>query len=287
MKNAPRTLLKIRKEYSSFHGNYIRIADRILADPALLIRGKVADVARSCGCDSAQIIRFCKKLGFGGFSDMKQAIIRDLIPFQTEATPEELNDKQGFRQLAHDFRAGYRRVVDDTVTMFDEEILLQAVGAIRGAHRIMICGVGASGIVGEDFQMKLVRMGYPAHCHGEPATRRMLCALLGKGDLMIAISFRGKNREVLECAKLAKGNGCRILAITNFRTSPLAEMSDIPLLTAAEEDDFRIGAMTSRLSQLMVVDMLAVLLATRDMENTGLVLAKTNTMLNDDEENAK
>ena len=136
MKNAPRTLLKIRKEYSSFHGNYIRIADRILADPALLIRGKVADVARSCGCDSAQIIRFCKKLGFGGFSDMKQAIIRDLIPFQTEATPEELNDKQGFRQLAVDLVARSLEGVEAGLQFVDPlEVFTVAAGCQQQGRR--------------------------------------------------------------------------------------------------------------------------------------------------------
>ena len=68
--STPETLLKIREAYPSFHGNYIRIADCILKNPGLLIRDKLSDVACACNCDNAQIIRFCQKLGFKGFSNM-------------------------------------------------------------------------------------------------------------------------------------------------------------------------------------------------------------------------
>lgn len=278
----PKTLLKIRQAYSSFHGNYARIADRILENPSVLIRDRVADTAAACGCDNAQIIRFCQKLGFKGFSEMKQAVIRDLIPFRTEVGTAELKKKKGFQRLVHDVRSGYQRTVDNTASMFEESAFQIAASAIHEAGRIMICGAGASGIVGEDLQMKLSRMGYPVCGVGDSVTRRMLCSLLTAKDLLIAISFRGTNREVLECVKTARKNGCRIAAITNFRTSPLAALSDIVLLTAAEEDDFRIGAMTSRLAQLMVVDFLCVLAASRDPE-AGRALAKTYSILNERE----
>ena len=282
-----KTVLKIRREYPSLRGNFIRIADRILQNPALLIQDKVADVAADCGCDNAQIIRFCQKLGFKGFSDLKQAMIHDLIPFRTEADAIGGENPKGFQHLVHDFRSGYQRTINDTAAMFDEELLLQTVAAIRNARKIMICGIGASGIVAEDLQMKLVRLGYPVHFHAEPTTRQMLCSLLDKHDLLVAISFRGENRDVLNCVRVAKENGCRIAAITNFRTSPLAKKSDFLLSTATEEDDFRIGAMTSRISQLLVVDMLTVLLASGNPEKTGLALAKTHTVLHDSMEESK
>ena len=74
------------------------------------------------------------------------------------------------------------------------------------------------------------------------------------------------------------------MAITNYSNSPLANSSDIVLLTSSEEDDFRIGAMTSRLSQLMIVDILSVMLALNDMKKTERNLTKTYTVLNDNKE---
>lgn len=287
MNETPKTLLKIRQSYSSFHGKYVRIADRILQNPGILIRDKVSDVSAICGCDNAQIIRFCQKLGFKGFSDMKRAIAHDLIPLRTDVDPADLGKNGSFDRLTGDFRKDYLRTVNDTVSMLDEKTVLRTAEAIRKAKKIMICGAGASGIVGEDLQMKLVRMGYSAFCHKAPAMNKMLCSLLDRKDILIAISFRGENPEILQYVKTAKKNGCRIAAITNFPLSPLAAEADLPLITAAEEDDFRIGAMTSRISQLMIVDILSIVLASNDMKKTGLALAKTHTILHENEEAEK
>ena len=114
-----------------------------------------------------------------------------------------------------------------------------------------------------------------------------MCSLMEKNDLLIAVSFRGEDPDVLKYAENASKNGCRIAAITNFPNSPLAQAADFPLITASEENDFRIGAMTSRLSQLMIVDILSVMLAFYDMEKTERNLAKTHTILHENKEKKK
>lgn len=282
--STPKTLLKIREAYSSFHGNYICIADCILQNPGLLIRDKVSDVARACNCDNAQIIRFCQKLGFKGFSDMKRALSHDLILQQTKVDIDSVNQGSGFGRILENFRKDYQHTVNDTLAVCNEKSIQQTVDKIKKARKIMLCGLGSSGIVCEDLQMKLIRMGYSAFYHGKPTINKMMCSLLEKSDLMIVISFRGENTEVVNCAKVAKDNGCPVVAITNYSNSPLANLSDIVLLTSSEEDDFRIGAMTSRLSQLMIVDILSVMLALNDMKKTERNLAKTYTILNDNKE---
>ena len=284
IESTPKTLLKIRETYSSFHGNYIRIADCILQNPGLLIRDKVSDVAAACKCDNAQIIRFCQKLGFKGFSDMKRAISHDLIPLQTKVDIDSVSKGSGFSRLLEDFRKDYLQTVNDTLAVCDEKAVMQTVGYIKKARKIMLCGFGASGIVCEDLQMKLVHMGYPAFYHSKPTLNRMMCSLLGKNDLMIVVSFRGENAEIINYADVAKKNGCPITAVTNYSNSPLALLSDTVLLSSSEEDDFRIGAMTSRMSQLMVIDILSVMLALNDIKKTERNLAKTHTILKENKE---
>lgn len=270
--------------YSSFHGNYIRIADCILQNPGLLIRDKVSDVAAACNCDNAQIIRFCQKLGFKGFSDMKRAISYDLIPLQSRVDIDSVSKGGGFGELLENFRRDYFQTVNDTIAMSSEKIMLKIIDKIKKARKIMICGLGASGIVAEDLQMKLVHMGYPAFFHDKLTLNQMLCSLLDKNDLMIVISFRGENREILKYVEMAKENGCPVAAICNYSQSELAQISDMLLLTSSNEDDFRIGAMTSRLSQLIVVDILSVMLALNDIKKTERNLAKIHTILNENKE---
>ena len=232
----PKTLLKIRESYSSFHGNYARIADCILRDPGLLAGGRLSDIAAACGCDNAQIIRFCRKLGFKGFSDMRRSISHDLIPLQTQVDSDSVREKSGFERLLEDFRGDYLQTVNDTVAVCGEKAVLQAVGAIRKARRIMLCGAGASGIVCEDLQMKLVHMGYPAFYHGSSAMNRMMSFLLEKNDLLIVVSFRGENTEVLSSVRRPKttavpSSRSRIIPIPRWPVRATRCCSPVPMRT--------------------------------------------------------
>ena len=79
MNTTPVSLLKIKQLYPSFTGNYISIADHILAHPETVVQNKVRDIAECCNCDDAQIIRFCQKIGYKGFSELKATIAADFI----------------------------------------------------------------------------------------------------------------------------------------------------------------------------------------------------------------
>ena len=257
----PKTILKIKKIYSSFRGNYIRIADCVLYNPGLLILDKVSDVAAACNCDNAQIIRFCQKLGFKGFSDMKRAISHDLIPLQTAA--DNVNEKQNsrFGRMLEDLRKDYSQTINDTAAMCEENNIQKTVEKIKKARKIILCGFGASGIVCEDFQMKLMHMGYSAFFHNDHVMTGMMCAGMEKNDLLIIFSSRGENSETLDCANVAKKNNCSIVTVTNYSNSPAALLSDIVLLTISKGNDSCTESMTSRLSQLMLVDILSGMLA--------------------------
>jgi len=63
--------------------------------------------------------------------------------------------------------------------------------------------------------------------------------------------------------------------VTNFPWSPITEVADFVLLTAARETAFRSGAMTSRIAQLTVVDCLFVTLAQQDLPGTRTALERT------------
>ena len=82
-------------------------------------------------------------------------------------------------------------------------------------------------------------------------------ALMEKGDIAIAISYSGETKEVLKCVENAKKDGIPVIAITKSSiNNTLADMSDIVLRVPFVEKSLREGAMSSRISQLAVIDML-------------------------------
>lgn len=279
MNTTPVSLLKIKQLYPSFTGNYISIADHILAHPETVVQNKVRDIAECCNCDDAQIIRFCQKIGYKGFSELKATIAADFIPVKMSINYNEPDGSGTFEQLKDDFRQNNLRALNDTVSLLKEETVQDAVKLLKNAGKIMLCGFGSSRLVAQDFQTKLFRMGFSAFHNSDSELNRMFCGLLGENDVLIAISFSGENKNVCSYVEQVKKSGAKVIAITNYPESPLAKKSDCVLLSACDEKQFRLGAMGSRIAQFLVVDFISLELALHDLARAEENVIRTHKMV--------
>lgn len=255
------TIIKLKQLYPKLKGNNRRIADHLLKSPELLMSQKVCDIAESCSCPSSQVIRFCQRLGFKGFKELKAHLAQELIPLRAETHYEELESSDVFGRLRADYCRNVEQALNDTLANLDGAQVLEAVKRIHDARRIVVCGIGASAMTAQDFHEKLARAGLNSTWAPDAAMQKIVCSVLEKSDLLIVFSFSGSTAAMLDCMKLVKENGGTRLLITNYPDSPAAGLADLTLLTVAGEDKFRLGAMTSRLTQLAIIDMVLLQLA--------------------------
>lgn len=109
----------------------------------------------------------------------------------------------------------------------------------REKKKILVMGAGRSGLVGRAFAMRLLHLGYQVNVLGDT-----IVPPIGKGDLVIAISGSGRTKLIVTAAEAAKTVGARILGITSFPDSPLAQLCDAVIIVpgrtkiAREEDYF-------------------------------------------------
>ena len=52
---------------------------------------------------------------------------------------------------------------------------------------------------------------------------------IGRGDVLVAASFRSYTAEVVDAATLARKQGAKVIAITDHPVSPLARTADVTL----------------------------------------------------------
>jgi DNA-binding MurR/RpiR family transcriptional regulator len=123
--------------------------------------------------------------------------------------------------------------------------------------------------------MKLQRIGRPAFAWPDPHMAISSASLRGAGDVAIGLSHTGTTVDTIDVLREARSHGALTVAVTNFPWSPITEVADLVLLTAARETAFRTGAMTSRIAQLTVVDCLFVTLAQQDLPGTRVALERT------------
>lgn len=268
MESTPKFLLEIRQRLVELNGNNRVIAERIINYPEEVLQAKVSEFAERCHCDSAQVVRLCQKLGYDGFTSLKNRIAVELLDPKRTLHRQIAEPATSFEQLKRNFSLNFTRTINDTLANLDEETVGQAVGLIRRARHIAVCGFGSSALAARDLRIKLVRIGYYAMFLDDAENIRSLVATLSKEDLLILISFSGDTPYILDNVRVAEKNGVPVLALTNYLHSPLAESASCVLPTTADEQRLRLGAMDSTVAQFLVIDLLSSFMAEESPRQT-------------------
>lgn len=244
-----------------------RVARLVVADPADAARRTITDLATAAETSEATVIRFCRSVGMEGYPQLRIRLAaeaaRRVEPPDARVVGGDIPPGADLGQIIATIAFNDARAVEETAEQLDPAVCEQIVEAICGAGRIDIYGAGASGFVASDFQQKLHRIGRTAFYFPDVHTALTSAALLGRGDVAVGISHSGTTSDVIEVLEQARTRGATTVTITNFPRSPITEVADHVLTTAARETTYRSGAMASRLAQLTVIDCLFVGVAAR------------------------
>jgi DNA-binding MurR/RpiR family transcriptional regulator len=91
----------------------------------------------------------------------------------------------------------------------------------------------------------------------------------------IAFSHSGETAAVLDAVELARKNGARTIAVTNYSESTLAHSVDVVLCSTAENSPLLGENATARIAQLNLLDALFVAVAQKDRATADANLART------------
>ncbi|WP_260738028.1 KpsF/GutQ family sugar-phosphate isomerase [Tunturiibacter lichenicola] len=112
------------------------------------------------------------------------------------------------------------------LTAFTQAVdhLLQSVA---GNRRIIVTGIGKSGIIARKIAATLRSTGTPAHfLHAAEAIHGDL-GMLATGDIVLALSYSGETEELLRLLPTLKRLEATLIAISGCSTSTLAQSSNI------------------------------------------------------------
>jgi len=254
------SLARLRGLYPSLNRAARQVADVLLEDPERVIRQSVSEVASEARVSDATVVRVARLLGYRGYQDLKISLARDLVQplasIQEDVTPGDAPEAV-IRKV---FQANLA-CLQETLGVLDAAEMGRAAKAIHKAGRLLIIGVGTSAPNCHDAANKFMRLGLDAQAETDGHLQIMKCALLAKGDCVLAISHSGSTKDPIETLTLARSRGCETVCITNNSLSPITKVARIRLLTASRETMFRSEAMSSRLAQGSIIDALFTLVA--------------------------
>lgn len=242
-----------------------KVADAILDDIIHAAGATVDQLANKAGVSIATISRFARSVGCDDTRDLKMKLAQASAVgtrFLDPAAPTE--ESTFYARIYADIESTLRA----HLPVFTESLFERAMQIVQGARMIYIFGMGgASAVLAQEMQSRLVRLGYPVAAYSDAVLLRMVAATLDERDAVIMLSASGLTPEMLSGARIVKQYGARIVALTD-PTAPLAELADVVVPVRTDETDFIYKPSSSRYAMMLAIDLLATELAMVRQEET-------------------
>lgn len=156
---------------------------------------------------------------------------------------------------------GLQRVLKRIDESFDRAVEL----VFNSPGRVVVTGMGKSGLIGQKIASTLASTGTPSFfVHPGDAAHGDL-GMLVKGDVLLALSYSGETAEITHLIPTLKHMGVSILAFTGATGSSLAQAADVTLDVSVEREacPLNLSPTASTTATMAVGDALAVALLER------------------------
>ncbi len=252
-----------------------KVADFILANPNETVGLNVSDLAEKSGASDATVIRFCKRLGYKGFYQMKLALAEELGRHQMTGYTDPMDNPKNAGEVIKCLTRDLLRIAD----LMDNEKANRCAEMICSAKKVYIMAVGNTIPVAMDFSFRLCRIGINARC--EPIVEYAVAALANaeKDDLLIAVSHSGSSKYVIQAVEIAAQKNVPAIAVTSSSSNPLAREALFSLLTTVDDPLFGEYGSATHIYDQAVLDAVLYLVSQKlkqsgDIGNIEAVLAE-------------
>jgi DNA-binding MurR/RpiR family transcriptional regulator len=272
---------QIKMQYSNLSFAEKKVADYILKHQGQMLTLTVSGFAAATDVSEATIMRFCRRFGVSGYTEFKLYLAKNIGGKEISGGNGILIDlvitkDDKLQNLPEKIVSNTINGLRDTLISLNKGELERAVKHIRKARQIAVYGVANSAVVADDIAHKLSRLGMICNSYSDSHRQLISAVHLSKGDTAIGVSHSGFTKDTVEAVAVAKKHGAITICISNQFASPIINVSDIRLLTAAHEVSFTSETMVSRISQLAVVDMLYYGIILQDYEYYSQMIEYSN-----------
>ena len=191
------------------------------------------EMAKRFDVDAATIVRTTQALGYDRFADfaadLRQYFLKRITPYAVL----KAETKKG-RSVADHITRSLDRDLENVTTLkarLDTDAVTELVRQIHESSRILVVGVDLAASLSWLLAYALAPLGFSAEAPvGSEGNVRHKVRVLGKNDLLIAISFGRCLRETVEAVISARERGVPTFGITDGPATPIARHCDRHLI---------------------------------------------------------
>ena len=141
-----------------------------------------------------------------------------------------------------------------------ERVATLLAGATRQGHRAILTGIGKSGLIARKIAATMVSTGTPAcFLHPSEAVHGDL-GMVGRGDVVIALSYSGETEELLRLLPVLPRLGVTLVSLCGCAGSTLAQASEYMLDVSVSQEacQHQLAPTASTTAMLALGDALAI-----------------------------
>ena len=220
----------------------------------------ISMIANATFTSAPLLVRIAKKLGFVGWSEFKDAYVKELdylyhsndvdasIPFVV--TDDYMKISFNIAQLEIE-------TIQDTLSLIKHDDLYQAMRYIRNATYLDLYAISNNVVLAEEFAEKMFFINKTVNISRYTGDAKLQASMSTNKHVAILISYSGETPFMIDVAKILKKKNTPIIAITSIGDNSLSLISDVALrMSSREMLHTKIGAFATSQSVKTILDIL-------------------------------
>ena len=260
-------ILKINEYYKTFTKQEKKLADFLLKNINEASVLTISELSKESGVSCSTINRFAITLGYKGFKEFIRDMYHEANSLPVQENVYEINHEN---PLNMDIDTVIKVVcnlniesIRNSLMMLEETKVLKAIEAIHKAPRVVVYALSGSVAPAIDLKFKFQRLGINCEVYDNPHSLILSATTLKSKDVVIALSYTGETKEILDALKYVKENGAKIIGITMVGNNSLSKICDICIEHSSVDKGLRTYSTRSRVVQENIIDILYIGLCTK------------------------
>lgn len=237
------------------------IADYILEHEWETLLLSAGDLSRIVYCSPATIVRFCKRIGYKGFNELKAALSQELLSMLE--TNERINWNFPFREndspekIASSLAQISTESLSETVKMLDYNCIRKAADLLDQCSHIHMFGISQNYILAMDFQYKMMRIGKQVLICNASGDDRMWAYNVRKDECAILLSYTGETTTIAHVARILHDREIPTISITAMGNNTVKSLTRYNFPVVSYEKAFsKIAPFASEISFQFILNVL-------------------------------
>lgn len=200
----------IQHNFESFTKTEEIIAAYILNDPKDFARSNVEATVQKTGTSKAAMIRFAKKIGYNGYSELKYELSRFLV-MSSYNNPEDRVEPDQTIQFITNYYCHAIEQINETVSI---QQVREIANAIIHARRVKILAINRTSLAAQQLQMRMLKIGIDSTAINDPVTMADAVNLMTKEDYCLILTIKDNGKHYTERIEALSENGCPVGIVT-------------------------------------------------------------------------